>query len=143
MARFCDFYIRAYKNTVEIYLPIGIFRFFSIMANMLLSLSRKLPFSMSLRPVSLRMLVFVFMLFYLTFHIFHGERGVFALWQSKHQLAEMEVQIAKATAEREALEHRVKALRGKVLDVDLLDEQARDMLSLSRPEEIVIVWPQQ
>lgn len=92
--------------------------------------------------VSTRLILFVFMLFYLVFHMLHGERGVFALVQSQSQLEETEEQLLAARQARIALEHRVKGLRNGKLDLDLLDEQARSMLGLFRPDEFVLVWPQ-
>ena len=80
-------------------------------------------------------------MFYFAFHAFHGERGVFALLQNQHQLAEAERELAETKAERITLEKRVKGLRTHSLDLDLLDEQARNMLGLAKGNEMLLVWP--
>ena len=42
-------------------------------------------------------------------------------------------------SEREALEHRVSLLHPQTLDADMLDEMARRVLGLGRPDEIIIL----
>lgn len=83
----------------------------------------------------------VCLMFYFAFHAFHGERGVFALLQNQHQLNEVERELAATKAERLTLEKRVKGLRTHSLDLDLLDEQARNMLGLAKDNEMLLVWP--
>ncbi len=87
-------------------------------------------------------MMFALIFFYFAFHAFHGERGLLAYIRNSHQLSEAKEELARATAEREVLEKRVRGLRSGSLDLDLLDERARDMLGLVRPNEILVVWPQ-
>ncbi len=91
--------------------------------------------------IAARPILFVCALFYLAFHAFHGERGVFALFQNRHQLIEIEHDLAETKAQRMTLEKRVRGLRVDSLDLDLLDEQARSMLGLSKENEMLVVWP--
>jgi cell division protein FtsB len=91
--------------------------------------------------VSLHKALFVFALFYLTFHTFHGDRGFLALLSSKHQLVEIDKKMAVIAVDRQVLEARVRGLRYASLNLDLLDEQARNMLGLVGKNELVIVWP--
>lgn len=100
-------------------------------------------FAMQKRPslIAARPILFACALFYFAFHAFHGERGVFALFQNQHQLIEVEHDLQVARSERMTLEKRVSGLRVNSLDLDLLDEQARNMLGLSKENEMIMVWP--
>lgn len=99
---------------------------------------------MQKRPslIAARPILFVCALFYFAFHAFHGERGVFALFQNQHQLIEVAQELEQARAERLTLEKRVSGLRVHSLDLDLLDEQARNMLGLSKENEMLVIWPE-
>lgn len=99
--------------------------------------------AMQKRPslIAARPILFACALFYFAFHAFHGERGVFALFQNQHQLMEVERELEATRAERMTLEKRVGGLRVNSLDLDLLDEQARNMLGLSKENEMIMVWP--
>ncbi len=57
-----------------------------------------------------------------------------------------EVNMAKASLERlqqehKELDHRVQLMRPGSMDPDLLDEKSREMLNMSKPNEIVILTP--
>lgn len=86
------------------------------------------------RPVAL-----VCALFYLGFHTFHGERGLYALFRQQHELQELKKELAQTKAEREHLESRVVRLRDGSIDLDLLDEQMRRMLGVSKPGEVMLI----
>ena len=75
---------------------------------------------------------------YFTFHLVNGERGLIA-WIQVRQNVQVAGQILKDLAgQRDEIEHRISLLRNESLDPDLLDEQARFMLNLGRPDETVI-----
>ena len=66
--------------------------------------------------------VIVAMMVYFTYHIFQGQRGVLA-W----------IRLDKKQLEREAY-----LLRPDSLDVDLLEEKARQALNFAHPNEVVV-----
>lgn len=75
---------------------------------------------------------------YFTFASVQGDFGLFRRIQ-------VEAEIDTLKAERDALEAEVAVLRNKTrrlsdsyLDLDLLDEQARDVLGMVRSDEIVL-----
>ncbi|MBY6047498.1 septum formation initiator family protein [Vannielia litorea] len=75
---------------------------------------------------------------YFTFAAVQGDYGLF-------RRIEIEAEASELKAERERLKVEVAALRNKArrmsddyLDLDLLDQQARDVLGLIRADEIVI-----
>ena len=75
---------------------------------------------------------------YFAYHTVEGDRGVLAWVRLKNEILEAELQLAKVTTERQALEHRVLLLRPDHLDPDMLEERARAMLNMGREDEVVI-----
>lgn len=67
-----------------------------------------------------------------------GERGLGALAAAEAREDRLEAELARLRAERAAAENRVRRLGPDYLDLDLLDERARLVLGLARPDEIVI-----
>ncbi len=75
---------------------------------------------------------------YFTFASVQGDYGLF-------QRIQIDAQAAKLTRERTRLQQEVARMRNKThrlsdnyLDLDLLDEQARDVLGLVRSDEVVV-----
>ncbi len=75
---------------------------------------------------------------YFTFAAVQGDYGIF-------RRVEVASDIAALTAERDRLAGALGALQNKTrrmsddyLDLDLLDEQARDVLGLLRPDEVIL-----
>ena len=94
----------------------------------------------TLTPARLfRPLLIVCMVFYLSYHALHGERGLYALVRERNERAQLTTELAQAKAERERMELRVSHLRDGSLDLDLLDEQMRRMLGVMKPGEIVVM----
>jgi cell division protein FtsB len=89
------------------------------------------------RPVGL-----VCMVFYLAFHTFHGERGLYALFREQKELQLLEKELTETKTKRLLMESKVSRLRDGSIDLDLLDEQMRRMLGVSKPGEIVVLQPQ-
>jgi cell division protein FtsB len=79
---------------------------------------------------------------YFLYHTVEGERG----WVAKMHL-QGEVEKAQRTLdalqkEQKDLEHRVHLMRPESMDPDLLDEESRKTLNYSKPNEIIILTPQ-
>jgi cell division protein FtsB len=79
---------------------------------------------------------------YFIYHTVEGERG----WVAQMHL-QNEVNAAQATLDslqkgHQELEHRVHLMRPESLDPDLLDEESRKTLNYSKPNEIIILQPQ-
>lgn len=75
---------------------------------------------------------------YFTFAAVQGDYGVFRrgeILAQKHALQEELAQLDIEVTQMENLTHR---LSDSYLDLDLLDQQARDVLGLIRSDEIVI-----
>ena len=75
---------------------------------------------------------------YFAYHSVQGDRGLIAWVQLGQQVEIAQATLEKLSRERSALEHRARLLRPDNLDPDMLDERARQVLSLTRPDEVVI-----
>jgi cell division protein FtsB len=78
---------------------------------------------------------------YFGFHAFHGEFGIYNKYRLDQQAAELKVQLAGIKAQRQELEQRVQLLHDGTIEKDMLDEQARRALNLSREDEVTIYRP--
>jgi cell division protein FtsB len=83
--------------------------------------------------------MWVLLLFYLGFHTFHGERGLYALVREEQRLDAATAALEKTRIDRQVLETRVNRLRDGSIDLDLLDEQMRRMLGVASQGEVVVV----
>ena len=75
---------------------------------------------------------------YFAFYAVQGDRGLMSLIRDQHRLADARQSLAKVVTEREAIEKRVQGMHGQSLDLDLVDEVARQVLNLSREKDMVI-----
>jgi cell division protein FtsB len=75
---------------------------------------------------------------YFTFAAIQGDYGVLRRAEVKGEAQQLTVELAALTAEVAEMENLTKRLSDDFLDLDLLDQQARDVLGLIRPDEIVI-----
>ncbi len=76
---------------------------------------------------------------YFGYHALQGDHGLLAWWRLHNEIADAEQLLALRTQEMDTLQARVDRLSPKSLDRDLLDEQARRMLNVARPDEMVIL----
>lgn len=75
---------------------------------------------------------------YFTFAAVQGEAGLFEQMKLDAQRSELQAEYDALAAEVARMENLTKRLSDDFLDPDLLDERARDVLGLVRPDEIVI-----
>ena len=80
--------------------------------------------------------------FYFLFHIFHGERGLFAWFKLQKQIAQAVTTAAETNDQKAYLENRVRLLNPGSLDPDMLEERARLMLNFGLDDEVVILDPE-
>lgn len=76
---------------------------------------------------------------YFIFHIFNGERGLYAYIKQSRNLEVKQQELSALTSQRTALENRVHLMSDGSLDLDLLDEQSRRILGSAKPTEAVIM----
>ncbi len=75
---------------------------------------------------------------YFTFAAVQGDYGLFRRIQIEAELERLRTERDELTAKLAVMENRTRRLSDAYLDLDLLDEQAREVLGLIRPDEIVI-----
>lgn len=75
---------------------------------------------------------------YFTFAAVQGEYGVFRQVQLSSEREALVAERDRLTADLERMENLTRRLSDQWLDLDLLDERARDVLGYLRGDEIVI-----
>ncbi|MDE0968519.1 MAG: septum formation initiator family protein [Octadecabacter sp.] len=88
--------------------------------------------------VFLYFLVALMMGIYFTFAAVHGNFGVFKRAEIDAERRALTEELAALQIQVGQLENLTRRLSDDYLDLDLLDEQARDMLGMVRADEIVI-----
>lgn len=88
---------------------------------------------------SLQILFFVGLVSYFLYHALTGDRGLFTLIKNTAKLQELQIELDSFRAERFKTEHKVEILRPDSLDLDLLDEQARNLLSYAKNNEMIYI----
>lgn len=93
------------------------------------------------RPAIGTILILLLMVFggvYFLIAAIVGPNGVFRQAEIKAQVIELAVELEDMQAEVRRMENLTRRLSDDYLDLDLLDQQARDVLGYIRPDEIVI-----
>ncbi|MEM7718714.1 MAG: septum formation initiator family protein [Pseudomonadota bacterium] len=75
---------------------------------------------------------------YFMFASVQGDFGLFRRVQIEAELTTLQEERDRLTEEVAMLENKTRRLSDTFLDLDLLDAQARDILGLIRPDEIVL-----
>lgn len=75
---------------------------------------------------------------YFAFAAIQGDYGVFRRAEVRAEADVLRAELALLTAEVERMENLTHRLSDDFLDLDLLDQQARDVLGMIRSDEIVI-----
>ncbi|MEK9705894.1 MAG: septum formation initiator family protein [Paracoccaceae bacterium] len=75
---------------------------------------------------------------YFTFAAVQGDYGLFRRAEILNEAAKLEPELAGLHAEIAALENLTRRMSDDYLDIDLLDQQSRDILGQIRADEIII-----
>ena len=75
---------------------------------------------------------------YFTFAAVQGDFGLFRRAEIDAESKALRAQLDSLTAQVSRMENLTRRLSDDFLDIDLLDQQARDVLGLLRSDEIVI-----
>lgn len=75
---------------------------------------------------------------YFVFAAVQGDFGLFNRVQIEAEITTLKAQRDRRQVELTRLENRTRRLSDDFLDLDLLDERARDVLGMARPDEIVL-----
>ena len=75
---------------------------------------------------------------YFIFAALQGDYGLFRRIQIEAEADGLEQDLDALRAEVAMMENKTRRLSDDYLDLDLLDEKARDILGLIRPDEIIV-----
>ena len=75
---------------------------------------------------------------YFTFAAVQGDYGLFRRAEIEQKTRKLTAELTKTNAEIKQMENLTRRLSDRYLDLALLDEQARRILGVIRPDEIVI-----
>ena len=75
---------------------------------------------------------------YFTFAAVQGDYGLFRRAEILNEAAKLETELAGLYAEIASLENLTRRMSDDYLDIDLLDQQSRDILGKIRADEIII-----
>jgi cell division protein FtsB len=75
---------------------------------------------------------------YFTFAAVQGDYGLFRRIEIEADMRALEAEKAELEAEVARMENLTRRLSDDYLDIDLLDERARDVLGLMRTDEILV-----
>lgn len=78
----------------------------------------------------------VCLLFYFTYHLLQGERGVLSWVRMEGEVQKSQEDLTVLEAEHGRLENRVKYLRDDSLSLELLEEEAKKQ-GFANPQEVV------
>jgi len=78
---------------------------------------------------------------YFAFYAIYGDRGLLSMRRLQSEVEQSKVALAKIHDDRMRLERRTTLLRPDSLDLDMVDERARQMLNMSHADDIIIVLP--
>jgi cell division protein FtsB len=90
---------------------------------------------------SIAPVLFLALVGYFGWNATQGDHGLVAYAERKRLLQQAEADQVNAQAERDTWARRVSGLQADHIDADALDEQARAMLNLSDPTDIVVMYP--
>lgn len=76
---------------------------------------------------------------YFGHHATSGSLGLASKQQYEEKIASLEAELSALETRRAALEKKTAMLRDGSLERDMIDEQARRLLGVTRPNEIVIL----
>ncbi|QIB35708.1 FtsB family cell division protein [Ancylobacter pratisalsi] len=76
---------------------------------------------------------------YFAFQGYNGQYGLLARRGFERQLTELTAERDQLRAHREAIESKVRLLSPERIDADLLDEEARALLNLVHPKDLVLL----
>ncbi len=84
-------------------------------------------------------LVLVAAIFYFSYHMISGEKGVLAMMQLQQRVNTAHIDLNNVEMEKIKMRNRVKSMYSNSLDKDLVDEQARRLLGYAGKDEIVLL----
>lgn len=79
------------------------------------------------------------MILYFSYHMVTGGRGIVAYFKLNNEISSLYAELESVRAERINLEHKANLLKSKSLDIDLLEERAKEVLGYARAQETLFI----
>lgn len=80
---------------------------------------------------------------YFTYHMLTGARGAISWAMLTGEVESLEKELEGLKEENAFLENKIQRLRKSSLDLDLLEEQAINILGLTKEDDIVVLLPRE
>ncbi len=80
----------------------------------------------------------VLVIIYFAFYTLFGQRGLYRMFELQDHLQVTQIEYHEILKQRADLERNVALLKPNNLDIDMLDQRAREVLGLAHPDDIVI-----
>ena len=84
-------------------------------------------------------LICVFMIFYFLYHTVTGERGILRYMYLKKEITQAEKIAESYHKQKLKLEDKVRLLSSSSLDLDMLEERAREVLNFASEDEFIVL----
>ena len=78
---------------------------------------------------------------YFVWHATNGQRGLKAKAEYKRQMKDLGVELTGLQAEKTRWSRRVELMRGKTIDRDILDQEARIVLGRLGTDDLIVLLP--
>ena len=88
-------------------------------------------------------IIWISLLFYFIFHIISGARGAISWAKLTKEVIKVEKELEELKEENEFLANKINLIRSDNLDLDLLEEQARNILGFAYENDIVVLLPRE
>ena len=75
---------------------------------------------------------------YVIFHIIYGDRGIISFFQYNKKYKDTLSELDLVKVERQKLQSKVGLMKTDSIDLDMLEEQAKKNLSLTKENELII-----
>lgn len=83
-------------------------------------------------------IILVALVSYFSYHFLQGERGVLAWLKLEENISEEDEMLSSLRESHQKLKHRIFLLRKKTLDIDMLEERARQILNVASEDEVIV-----
>ena len=80
---------------------------------------------------------------YFTYHTVQGDRGLLAYGRLSQEVTRAKATLDSLQTRRETFERRTDLLRNDSLDLDMLEERARQTFDLVHPDDLIVFLPVQ
>jgi cell division protein FtsB len=85
--------------------------------------------------------LFLGITWYFGFNAMHGTRGLEAQHLQEAELAQARIEFAAVDSQRSQWETRIATLNGQSIAGDMLDNEARVVLNLANPADLIVEIP--